>query len=31
MSEIKCSSKAENILLQINSQTKLGDLNSVKI
>ena len=29
MSEIKCSSKAENILLQINSQTKLGDLRKI--
>ena len=29
MSKIKSSSKAENILLQINSQTKLGDLRKI--
>ncbi|WP_028563644.1 DNA alkylation repair protein [Paenibacillus pinihumi] len=27
--EMKCSSKAENILLQINSKTKLGDLRKI--
>lgn len=27
--EIKCFSKAENILPQINSKTKLGDLRKI--
>lgn len=27
--EVKCSSKAENILVQINSKTKLGDLRKI--